>query len=101
MADLPSDFIITANGTYEFPAESANPKLDPGLPYLLKFKPIGGASIEVSFNDGPANAFVAADNGTFSSAKTENRFMPGASRMQLVVTGWTVPIKFSCTQLLK
>lgn len=98
MADLPADFIITANGTYEFPAAASNPGLNPQVQYLLQFKPIGGATIVVAFNSGPANAFVAADNGTFSSAKTEDRFIPGGSRMQMVVTGWTVPIKFTCNQ---
>lgn len=100
MADLPTDFIITANGTYEFPA-FGTVVLDTRAEYLLTFKPIGGASIAVAFNNGPSGAFVAADNGTFSSAKTEDRFVAPSSRMQLVVTGWTVPIKFSCTQLAR
>lgn len=107
MADIPSDFTITVDGSYTVPPElldgQSNAGLIPGEEYILTFKSddFGSASVSIQFNNGPGETFVDADDGVFNSDRTEGRFIAPSSRMLVNVSDINGNIKVTCVSSLQ
>lgn len=107
MADIPSDFTITVNGSYTVPPElldgQSNAGLIPGEEYILTFKSDdwGTAIATVQFNNGPGGTFASAEDGTFNADRTEGRFIAPSTRMLVDVSDINGNIKVTCVSSLQ